>query len=190
MKLSSGRIFSTGIITIFLSTGLSLPSQADPFGNPRADNKVHFVCWVPYASTGRTAPAELNNYLTYVNQSVFPKTGVYAYPYPCESLVDVFYDDDLRDDRYLGIRFCNQYTDGTNVCIEGEVKININAIATAAAQNNVSETALRQSTWCHETGHTFGLQHAEDGSCLTETTTPYQTYSAHQYQHLLNDLPN
>ncbi len=177
-----------GVIAAFISVTVN----ADPFGtvaNPKADNKNHFVCWQPYLNEGRVAPEELNNYLAYVQDTVYPVTGVWVYPYPCVDLVDAIYNDDFKDSRYLGIRLCNKFADETlKTCYESEVKINPARIEVTAKDAGVSASALRQSTWCHETGHTFGLPHAEDGSCLTETAQPYLNYSSHQLLHLYNDL--
>jgi hypothetical protein len=141
-------------------------------------------------SQGGNAPSELNSYLGYVNSSVYPATGVFVYPYPCVPLVDAFYDDDLSDPGLLGLYECQVYADPGiwTTCIEADVKINKYSIALTAQQTpGVSASALRKSTWCHETGHSYGLNHL-NSDCMTLNVNTSSTYGGHNINHLLLNL--
>lgn len=166
----------------------SFSAQADFFGGPKADNKVHFVCWVPWASTRRPAPPELNSHLTYLNLQVYPATGVHAVSYPCEPLVDVFYDDSLNDAVNYGLYTCKRFQIPTlTTCIEADVLINPTLIEIAADILNISASDMKEANWCHETGHSFGLNHYPTG-CLKQEAHTLRTYDPHHIAHLKNDL--
>lgn len=178
------------ICTFFTFTSLS--TEADTFGHAsgKADNKIHFVCWVPYASGGGNAPAELNDHLTYINTTVFPQSGVYAYPYPCVPLVDAFFDDDLNNPTLYGVEYCRIFplSQPGNRCVEADVKINNTTITADAQAAGKSVSAVKRFNWCHETGHSFGLNHTTGSNCLNTGLQTYQSYSSHHIQHLNNDL--
>lgn len=189
MKFKS-RFMMVGL-TVFMSISLSMTAQADIFGTSqgRADNNVHFVCWVPFASGGGSAPAELNNYLWgYLNGSVYFQTGVYAYPYPCVPLVDAFLDDNLSDPFLYGMTTCRVPLLPGNICVEADVQINKARITADAIQVGISVSAVKQFNWCHETGHSFGLRHTGGSDCLRQGLNTFQTYSSHHIQHLLINL--
>lgn len=176
-----------GIATlILLLSAQGLSADSFPTAQGKADNKNHFVCWVPWASTGRPAPAALNNHLRYAASTLYYQTGARVITYPCVPLVDVFLDDDLRDNRLLGQRRCRVWPlSPGNVCIESSVRINPYAVKKVAQIKNLSESLFEQHVWCHEYGHSFGLQHhGASGDCMTNLMETTRSYSSHHLTHI------
>jgi len=158
--------------------------KADPFpnANGQADNKVHYVCW----DQSGNAPSELVSYLNYVNSTVYANSGVFAYPYPCVPLVDAIYSD-LLIGNDLGVRVCKLKVG--NLCVESDVLINKQLIDAQAANHGLTPSESKEKTWCHETGHSFGLAHSSlnSNNCMKEG---WSSLSQHDIHQMLTHLSN
>jgi hypothetical protein len=172
--------------TIIFWLASIIPATADPFpaaGFGKADNKTHFVCW----DGGAFNYPELNSHLSYINTSVYSLTGAYVVAWPCEPLVDVFYNDNFVHPTIVGQQTCRVPLVG-DVCIESDVRINPTLITSAAQAAGVSPSAFRRTVWCHETGHSFGMEHASDDCMISGKVATAIHYSFHHLVHVRLDL--
>ena len=174
----------TALILLLSAQGVSADSF--PTAQGKADNKNHFVCWVPWASTGRPAPAALNNHLRYAASTLYYQTGARVIPWGCVPLVDVFLNDDLRDGGLLGQRYCRVWPlSAGNVCVESSVRVNTPLVKRVAIAKKLHQSSFEQHVWCHEYGHSFGLQHhGASGDCMTNVMEATLRYKSDHIYHI------
>ncbi|MDT8397271.1 MAG: hypothetical protein RQ899_01485 [Pseudomonadales bacterium] len=175
------------IPTIILVLTMSSSAMSDNFGSIAADNKDHFICW----NDDGFVPDELWAWWYGFGVLYSPQTGVDLIAWPCEPLVDVFFDDNHSIPNEWGRWMCTNVNLTTMKCIQGKVsqnsyKIEHEATVSPYFQNS---TGAKYKNWCHEAGHSFGMQHVITGSCMVESmwTIPLN-YSADELTHLTDDL--
>jgi hypothetical protein len=166
-------------------------AQAHQFGTPGiADDKSHSACWVPNPSAP-TIPYALWQYLYgYLNDEINVAAGVTVpWDWTCAAGTDMFLDNRLANPSFYGLQFCKNYDAFANVCLESSVSINDGLIVTDATNNGLSVEAVREYNWCHEGGHSLGLNHTTTSSdCLRTGLNTFKTYNLHHIAHLNIDL--
>jgi hypothetical protein len=177
------RISRMGILAL-IALFTYAPAHADYWGPITADNKNHYYCW---AGSGDVDDALWGFVYTFDN-FIGPGIGVDLIPWSCESLVDAWYSNTLSSGEYGNWTCVN--LSGT-LCIESTVRINPSTIQTAADTLGHYVYSAKWKVWCHETGHSFGMQHKpHSGQCMVEGLTAlYSGYDSDQLGHLENDLP-
>jgi hypothetical protein len=167
-------------------------ARGDTFGTAccgKADSKAHWACWVPDPGAANI-PFALWEYLfDYLNDEVNVAAGITVpWSNTCEAGTDMFLDNRLSNPNNWGLQFCRTAV-VNGICAESSVQINDSKIVTDAAAQGLWVEAVREFNWCHEGGHSLGLNHLASGSeCLRSGVQTFTTYGSHHLGHLNNDL--
>jgi hypothetical protein len=180
------------LILVAGAAAASLAVKADTFGTAccgKADNKDHFACWVPDPGAS-TIPWAIWQYLFgYMNEEAYEASDVFVWwDSTCAAGTDMFLDNRLANDSFLGLEFC-RVSVVNGICTEAAVQINDDEIVEQAAAFSLWVEDVRQHNWCHEGGHSLGLNHVSDSSsCLQTGVQTITPYSAHHLDHMDTDL--
>jgi hypothetical protein len=140
----------------------------------RPDDYTHSTCWNDSGSN----PNEMGNaWLHFENDTALDMVW---YGSDCSGVKNALYDDNLNNPGLGGLNTCSLYN-GEGHCLSGQVRLNPSVVTTF---DN------RQSTWCHETGHSGGLGHGGTDTCM-ETSTGFPNpliINAHEIAHIANLL--
>lgn len=166
-------------------------AHAHNFGSPGiAEDKAHSACWVPNPSTS-TIPYALWQYLYgYLDDEVNAAAGITVpWDWTCAAGTDMLLDDRLANPNFYGFHVCQDHNVHTNKCHSNSVMINDGLIVQDATAAGLAVEAVREFNWCHEGGHSFGLNHSTTTSdCLRTGLQTFNTYNLHAISHLTHSL--
>jgi len=160
-------------------------AHADGFGRSghgRADAPPHTGCWVP----GGTPGWPLFQHLRYLR-------GFISVPglKRCTRGTDMFLDNRLSNRHYFGVRTCRSNV-VNGICDESSIRINKQLINSFADRRGTARNSVQLFNWCHEIGHSFGLNHSSVSSsgynCMRTGFRSDSKYLNHHRVHVKNDL--
>lgn len=188
MKIRA-RVVVPGGLAFIVAATTAVVATGDPYPGANAggaDDKAHWACWVPDPGT-EFIPWALKFYLNFLEGYMNNAAGITVpWSSTCAAGTDMFLDDRLSNSGLYGLRTC-RVAIVNNVCGESSVMINDSKIVADATNAGLSPDAVREYNWCHEGGHSLGLDH-DTYSCMMTGLNTVDTYSGHDIDHIDEDL--